>query len=138
MSAPRAGGKDLTTTERELNAKMDEKDAISNTISALNKELSMLNESIQQANNSATRAENLVREKEKMFANEQEMITKRQELSNTVQLCQEKEDKVRYYIIIWSVCIIVKKGNHRCTFIFVNLFLNSCKNKLGRSVRKRT
>ena len=94
LSAPRSGGRDLITTERELNAKNDEKDILSNRISSLNKELSALNESINSANIAASRADNVLKTKERDFAQEQESITKRNELNEFIADCKEKEDKV--------------------------------------------
>ena len=96
LIAPRASGKDLSTTEREMNTKMEEKESLTNQISALNKETSTLNSSINQANISATRAENLVREKEKAYQNEQEAQTKKQMLKDSIDLVKEQEEKVSF------------------------------------------
>lgn len=94
LIAPRAGGKDLNATEKQMSAKTEEKDALSNNISELNKELSELNENINNANISATRAEKLVRDKENQFAQEQQNITKRKELTDSVARCKREEVKV--------------------------------------------
>jgi septal ring factor EnvC (AmiA/AmiB activator) len=100
LIAPRASGKDLLTTEREVNAKMEEKDSLLNQISAMNKEISILNDSINQANISATRAENIVREKEQLYAQEQENSEKRKKLNESVAASQEKETKVIFVIVL--------------------------------------
>ena len=95
LIAPRATGKDLNATEKELSAKMEEKDVLTNDISAHNKELTSLNERINKANISATNAEKLVRDKEKQFAQDQQNLTKRQELNeSSIALCKTKEEAV--------------------------------------------
>ena len=94
LIAPRASGKDLHSTEKEANMKMEEKDTLSNQISLLNKDTFILNNQINQANISATRAEKLVREKEQQFAQEQQNITKRQELNKNIASYKEQEEKV--------------------------------------------
>ena len=94
LIAPRAGGKDLNDTEKELSAKMEEKDVLTNDISAHNKVLTSLNERINKANISATNAEKLVRDKEKQFAQDQQNLTKRQELNESIALCKTKEEAV--------------------------------------------
>jgi DNA repair exonuclease SbcCD ATPase subunit len=133
LIAPRASGKDLRTTERELSAKTDEKETRMNAISALNGELSELMENINRAANQATKANKITRDKEEQFAKEQQDAARKKELNDKAMKNKEQEDRVsdpRPY----SHCVF-------CNFILMSVFSLSLSNrfkmKLCRFARKQ-
>jgi hypothetical protein len=95
LIAPRASGKDLRTTERELSSKTDEKETRMNRISTLNSELSELMENERRASNQATKANKITRDKEEQFAKEQQDAARKKELNDKAMKNKEQEDRVR-------------------------------------------
>ena len=104
LEAPKAGGRDLHSTEKEINGKKKEKDELINEISSFNEELSKLNENINDAAMKAAKAEKVVIDKTNQFKDEQESIDKRQQLNDKIAKCKEEEEKVgkciRFHIIL--------------------------------------
>ena len=95
MVAPSSHGRDLKTVEREIQARMDEKDTLTQSITKLNRELSALNEQISRVTNQAAKAEQMARDKEKKFTQEQEASVKKNELNEVIANCTQEERKVR-------------------------------------------
>ena len=96
VMAPDSGGRSLDKVESDVNARLEEKESIMNSIASLNKEMSSLNKRIQLASAQLSNAEQALRDKEQKYRKDQENATKKISLKENIVKLREEEEKVSY------------------------------------------
>jgi len=94
MEAPSVEGKDLNSTENELNRASDEKDRLVRAITDLNEESQKHTEKIQKESAKASKAEKLARDKEEEHAKDAKLTTRTNELNEIIANRKERGDKL--------------------------------------------
>ncbi len=98
LDAPKARGRDLATTELELNKYLHDKDTLTSEISNLNKRMSDLNADINISNQRLLRQQKAAEKKETEFAKEQEATARKMELRDLKTRNTERQNVVCFHV----------------------------------------